>query len=741
MITENIIQKMTVEYTTPGADEAARKHKTVADAQRDGALATATLSSAYSSLDSRIEKLISRVDAEANAFARSQAALKAYAVAQNAAVEGTRIASQVAFGSLQSTAATVAQVTRLAAPAAGVLANAFAPALGVVGVEAAKTAGAVTRELLPALGQTLSALSPILAPLAALAGGYLAAAAGVAYLAKTAHEAISAFSDFEAGQAKLQASLNVTGGVAGTSTTNIERVVRSIGDLSSTREAAAALVRLRQVMPDDVFEKTLRVAKDLSVLGFGSVAEAAKALANIVKEPIKAFDAFEKASISVGGAQREMIKDLVDSGKTTEALAKALDLVGTQAKGSADIVRGTLKGAYAELADQIRISNEQTGEQIVKYGRLTDIINLLAAAVKLLNNAEVGLSTVLAAAAPQVHATILAYEALQKMGVLPTPTPTTRVPLDQQAGITDLNKQLETANQQYEKLRRTIADLQKETLNLTPSDIAGKDKEEIKTLVEQLKIRQELVDKQREAGVFDETADEAAKKAAALLQERLAAIAGDPEKARALIASLQTLAKTLNDTKPDAETTDRWESVTKAIERQTARLQADTIAVGQGAAAQERLRVEFQLLEAAKEADLGVTDEQIKKYTELRAAGKSAAEALAGTSLSQEKRDELVRLADAAGAAKEALTKLQIAAQIKFESQTLGLSPEDVHIAQQLRSLYPDVTTALMSADAAPMRFAAALIAQARDKQKSPRPPATEQSKDERVQHPLAAAA
>jgi hypothetical protein len=52
-----------------------------------------------------------------------------------------------------------------------------------------------------------------------------------------------------------------------------------------------------------------------------------------------------------------------------------------------------------------------------------------------------------------------------------------------------------------------------------------------------------------------------------------------------------------------------------------------------------------------------------------------------------------------------ALNKAKIANEIKFGSQTAFLSPEDVQIANQLKAIYPDVTTALNSSEASAMRL------------------------------------
>lgn len=120
------------------------------------------------------------------------------------------------------------------------------------------------------------------------------------------------------------------------------------------------------------------------------------------------------------------------------------------------------------------------------------------------------------------------------------------------------------------------------------------------------------------------------------------------------------------------------DKVTDVVERQIAKLQADAEAAGQGAGELERLRVEAQLYAAAERA--GITDTE--KFA-----------------------DRFYNLAERAGQAAEALAKAKVAAEIRFGGNTAFLSDADVQIATRLKDVYPNVTTALNSAEAAQMRF------------------------------------
>jgi hypothetical protein len=75
--------------------------------------------------------------------------------------------------------------------------------------------------------------------------------------------------------------------------------------------------------------------------------------------------------------------------------------------------------------------------------------------------------------------------------------------------------------------------------------------------------------------------------------------------------------RTATDTGPDKDSFDRTE---EQITRRTASINADTIAIFQNNAAQSQLRAEFQLLNAIRKDEGEVTEEQIKRYQELRAS-------------------------------------------------------------------------------------------------------------------------
>lgn len=131
------------------------------------------------------------------------------------------------------------------------------------------------------------------------------------------------------------------------------------------------------------------------------------------------------------------------------------------------------------------------------------------------------------------------------------------------------------------------------------------------------------------------------------------------------------------------DTADAFDRASESIAKHTARLEADALTADKSKAAQGELRAETQLLAAAKQAGLPITDKM---------------------------RDKIRELAQGAGAAAEALAKAKVAAETDFGFKTAFLTQQDAEIARQLKDIYGnDIPAALASTEAAALRSVNAL--------------------------------
>ncbi|PSO29848.1 hypothetical protein [Bradyrhizobium sp. MOS002] len=134
----------------------------------------------------------------------------------------------------------------------------------------------------------------------------------------------------------------------------------------------------------------------------------------------------------------------------------------------------------------------------------------------------------------------------------------------------------------------------------------------------------------------------------------------------------------LPDAKVIKATKDALDRATESVEKYILQTNAQAGAVGSSVAEQEKAKVIADLTAAALRDGKTNLQQYAAAWDDLGTRAGEAAQKLA-----------LARVHD----------------QIKFETQTTFLSPEDVKIAQQLKGLFPDLATALASPEAAAMRF------------------------------------
>jgi hypothetical protein len=360
-ISPDVVRRLTVEYSTPGVDTAIAQGRAFVDVQKSSAAASALQEKAYAGVE--------------------QSLRRAYASAQQGFLQGVQGGAQGVGATLVDAAAAIHKVAPVVAAEIGAL----SPALGILGKEATVAAVGIGKELAPALGGVVSGLQSVLGPAALAIGAYLGVAAAIAYLAKTAGASVNAFKDFEDGQVKLQATLNVTAGASGKTAAEIEKLVESVGDIGKTREAAQDLLKFGSSVSGGNFDTVLRLAKDLSTSG-GSITENAKNLGKALKDLSgDGLKPLADAGIRFTVAQTKMIEGFRDAGREADAQRLVLKLVQDQVGGASGAKDNSLSGSLAALSDAFKLGSEQSGQFIVQVTQLTAVVRALADAVTLLN--------------------------------------------------------------------------------------------------------------------------------------------------------------------------------------------------------------------------------------------------------------------------------------------------------------------------------------------------------------------
>ena len=255
------------------------------------------------------------------------------------------------------------------------------------GLKAIDAASARARNSVRGLSERLG---PLGVGLSKLGPGGLAAAAGVAALTLGISKAVSAAEEAERAQFKIAALLETTGSASGQTIESIDRIARSIGEmtLASTngvRDAAAALLTFKSVS-GDAFERTLRLGQDVAAVMGTDIKSASIQLAKALEDPERNLSQLNRAGISFTQTQIDVIKSLVESGEKSKALSEILTIIEGQIGGAGQGEAAGLAGRFDTLGERIKIFAENVGNSTGALSLFTKTFDLMAKGMKVIND-------------------------------------------------------------------------------------------------------------------------------------------------------------------------------------------------------------------------------------------------------------------------------------------------------------------------------------------------------------------
>lgn len=198
----------------------------------------------------------------------------------------------------------------------------------------------------------------------AWAGFGAAVAAGTALLAKS----VDTFSEIESSQLRTQALLNATGNAAGRTFGQLEEQANSVAraTLASTqdiRQAQAILLTFRSVQEEN-FDRTIELSQDLAAVLGTQAKDAALQLGKALEDPATGLTALRRSGVSFSQAQKDLINDMVETGRIAEAQGLILDTLGAQVGGAGAGTAGGIAGKVDGLAqswEDFLVSLAKTG--------------------------------------------------------------------------------------------------------------------------------------------------------------------------------------------------------------------------------------------------------------------------------------------------------------------------------------------------------------------------------------------
>jgi hypothetical protein len=224
--------------------------------------------------------------------------------------------------------------------------------------------GDPTEETRAGADETADALGDI----SASAAKALAALGGFAAIAGFFKNASQEAADYEERFLTLEQTIRATGGAAGFSADEIramsqEMALATLGSVEGFEKAATTLLTFKSVA-GDTFTQTLALAQDLAQAGFGSLEQNAIQLGKALEDPVKGLDSLRRTGVTFSDDQREVVKQLVETGKAAEAQALILEAVAGQVGGVGKAAAEGLAGAYDTLAQRFEEVRLAAGDAI-----------------------------------------------------------------------------------------------------------------------------------------------------------------------------------------------------------------------------------------------------------------------------------------------------------------------------------------------------------------------------------------
>lgn len=245
---------------------------------------------------------------------------------------------------------------------------------------------AVMHGPLGGIASRLSATATIVSRAGLAYGGLAIGIGGAAFAAQ---RSVRAWAEAERQLLTTEQIIRATGGAAGQTAADIERMSQRIGmqTLASTsmvRLAGQQLLTFRAV-GQEAFERTLEAAQDLAAAGFGDVTSATLQLAKAIEDPVQGLTLLRRAGISFTAAQRQVIQSLHETGRSAEVADAILSQVEQQVGGAAVAAAQGLSGAWDSLGEATGRLMERWGRQIAEGLRLTEVLGGLAEIVDEIN--------------------------------------------------------------------------------------------------------------------------------------------------------------------------------------------------------------------------------------------------------------------------------------------------------------------------------------------------------------------
>jgi len=188
-------------------------------------------------------------------------------------------------------------------------------------------------------------------------GDQMKSLAGGFALGAVLTKVITETKDAEFAAAQLNAALKSTQGVAGQSAEALNRHAQALAQVSTFDDdaitGAQALLLTFTKVGGEIFPKATQAIVDMAAAMGTDLKSATLQVGKALNDPILGVTALTRAGVQFSEAQREVIAQLVETGKVAQAQTIILKELETQFGGSATAAANTFGGAIDRLANSL----------------------------------------------------------------------------------------------------------------------------------------------------------------------------------------------------------------------------------------------------------------------------------------------------------------------------------------------------------------------------------------------------
>lgn len=193
------------------------------------------------------------------------------------------------------------------------------------------------------------------------------AAAGTAAVGFGIH-ALKAFDEAEKGIAQTNAVIASTKGVAGVTAKAVDDLSKALEKSTTFSDeevrSAENLLLTFTAIGKDIFPQATKTVLNMATALGEDTKSASIQLGKALQDPILGVTALRRVGVNFSDAQRDVIKNLVETGRSAEAQQMILKELETEFGNSAEAARHTFGGSLKALKNQINNVEEAVGATI-----------------------------------------------------------------------------------------------------------------------------------------------------------------------------------------------------------------------------------------------------------------------------------------------------------------------------------------------------------------------------------------